>query len=85
LNKKVRNGQLAQYNYVICAGEKEAEVGKVDIRTRENKRMGQMRLDEFHNFLQETEMPSKSKVYEQFYEKAWDPATFQVGTCADAH
>ena len=85
LNKKVRNSQLAQYNYIICAGEKEAAAGTVDIRTRENKRIGTMRVDEFHEYLQATEMPSKSKVYEQFYEKAWDPAHFKVGTCADAH
>lgn len=81
----MRNSQLAQYNYILCAGEKEAEAGTVDIRTRENKRMGTMRLDEFHEFLQSTEMPNKSKVYEQFYAKAWDPAHFKVGTCADAH
>jgi len=85
LNKKVRNAQLAQYNYIICAGKKEADSGTVDIRTRENKRKGTMRLDEFHEFLQATEMPSKSSVYEQFYAKAWDPAHFKVGTCADAH
>lgn len=83
LNKKVRNAQIAQYNYVLCAGEKEAETGLVDIRTRENKRMGTMRVDEFHNYLQESEMPKKSKAYEQFYEKAWDPSQFSVGTCRD--
>jgi len=40
LNKKVREGQLAQYNFILCVGAKEKENDSVDIRSRDNKRMG---------------------------------------------
>jgi len=34
-----------------------------------------MRVDELHDYFQNL-MPSKAKMYEQFYEKAWNPAEF---------
>jgi threonyl-tRNA synthetase len=37
LDKKIRNGQLAQYNYLMVVGDKEVESGSVNIRTRDNK------------------------------------------------
>lgn len=46
LNKKIRNGQLAQYNFILVAGEEEMKDGQVDIRTRDNKRIGKMRIDQ---------------------------------------
>jgi len=36
LNKKIRNNQLAQYNFILVVGEKEKENGTVNIRTRDN-------------------------------------------------
>lgn len=84
LKKKIRNGQVNQYNFIICAGEKEMNEGTVDIRTREEKRMGTMRIDKFHEHLQ-TLYPAKSKAFEQFYAKAWDPAHFSPTTCDGGH
>jgi hypothetical protein len=49
--------------------------GTVDIRTRDNQRMGKMRIDKLHEYFQSL-MPNKSRMYEQFYEKAWNPANF---------
>lgn len=40
LNKKVREGQLAQFNFICCVGAKEKENDSVDIRSRDNKRLG---------------------------------------------
>ena len=57
------------------AGEEEMKTGTVDIRTRDNQRMGKMRIDKLHEYFQSL-MPSKSRMYEQFYEKAWDPVNF---------
>ena len=45
LNKKIRNHQLEQWNFILVAGEEEVPTGMVDIRTRDNERMGKMRID----------------------------------------
>lgn len=37
LNKKIRNAQLDNYNFILVIGEKEAEKGTVNVRTRDNK------------------------------------------------
>ena len=37
LNKKVREAQLAQYNFILVVGEKELESNSVNIRTRDNE------------------------------------------------
>ncbi|NXE92098.1 SYTC protein, partial [Menura novaehollandiae] len=41
LNKKIRNAQLAQYNFILVVGEKEKTSGTVNIRTRDNKVHGE--------------------------------------------
>lgn len=41
LNKKVRNAQLAQYNFIFVVGEKEVESGSANVRTRDNKVHGE--------------------------------------------
>eukprot|EP00747_Dinoflagellata_sp_TGD_P033120 gnl/TRDRNA2_/TRDRNA2_136402_c0_seq1.p1 gnl/TRDRNA2_/TRDRNA2_136402_c0~~gnl/TRDRNA2_/TRDRNA2_136402_c0_seq1.p1 ORF type:complete len:924 (+),score=186.86 gnl/TRDRNA2_/TRDRNA2_136402_c0_seq1:32-2803(+) len=46
LNKKVREAQQAQYNFILVVGEKEQNEGTVNIRTRDNKQMGTMLVDE---------------------------------------
>ena len=83
LNKKIAVRQQEGWNFILVAGEKEAMTGEVDIRTRENKRMGTMRIDKLHDYFQSL-LPKHSKAYEKFYEKAWDPSCFKVGEC-DLH
>lgn len=46
LNKKIRNHQLEQWNFILVAGEEEVATGMVDIRTRDNERMGKLRIDQ---------------------------------------
>lgn len=41
LNKKVRNAQLAQYNFILVVGEKERANNTVNVRTRDNKVHGE--------------------------------------------
>ena len=75
INKKVRNAQIAQWNYILCAGKDEMTNGTVDVRSRDNKRHGQMRPDDFVEFLKK-EIPAVSSKTVDMYEKAWNPANF---------
>merc|ERR1711894_246134 len=45
MNKKVRNAQIAQYNFIFVVGEKEKENLTVNVRTRDNKQHGEFSLD----------------------------------------
>ncbi|XP_005521510.1 PREDICTED: threonine--tRNA ligase, cytoplasmic [Pseudopodoces humilis] len=42
LNKKIRNAQLAQYNFILVVGEKEKANNAVNVRTRDNKIHGEI-------------------------------------------
>lgn len=44
INKKVRNAQLAQYNFILVVGEKEMTNESVNVRTRDNKVHGECTL-----------------------------------------
>lgn len=41
MNKKIRNAQLEQYNFILVVGEKEASNQTVNVRTRDNKVHGE--------------------------------------------
>merc|ERR1711981_1505674 len=45
MNKKVRNAQIAQYNFILVVGEKEKENETVNVRTRDNKQHGEFSID----------------------------------------
>ena len=46
LNKKVRNAQLAHYNFILVVGEKETQSGTANVRTRDNKVHGEIPISE---------------------------------------
>ncbi|TKS69764.1 putative threonine--tRNA ligase 2, cytoplasmic [Collichthys lucidus] len=46
LNKKIRNAQLAQYNFILVVGEKEKMTNCVNVRTRDNKVHGELSVAE---------------------------------------
>mmetsp|Transcript_38108 Transcript_38108/g.38795 ORF Transcript_38108/g.38795 Transcript_38108/m.38795 type:complete len:784 (+) Transcript_38108:192-2543(+) len=46
LNKKIRQAQLAQYNFILVVGELEQEKESVNVRTRENKVEGTISINE---------------------------------------
>ena len=75
LNKKVRNGQLDQYNFVLVCGEQEESTGTVDIRTRENGREGKMQVHKFIDYLKTLE-PATSKTEEDIYKGEWRKEDF---------
>jgi len=41
MNKKIRNAQLAQYNFILVVGERERSSETVNVRTRDNKVHGE--------------------------------------------
>ncbi|XP_055386154.1 threonine--tRNA ligase 1, cytoplasmic isoform X2 [Condylostylus longicornis] len=45
MNKKIRNAQLAQFNFILVVGEKERSSNTVNVRTRDNKVHGEISLD----------------------------------------
>ena len=46
INKKVRNAQLAQFNFILVVGDKEMANGSVNVRTRDNKIHGEIGVTE---------------------------------------
>lgn len=51
LNKKVRNAQLAQFNYIAVAGDEEVAAKTADIRSREGERVGKLSIGELEDKL----------------------------------
>ena len=47
LNKKIREAQVEQYNYIVVVGAEEEAAGTVNVRTRMNERVGTMPVGEF--------------------------------------
>ncbi|KAJ9586255.1 hypothetical protein L9F63_020117 [Diploptera punctata] len=45
MNKKIRNAQLAQYNFILVVGEKEQNGQTVNVRTRDNIVHGEFSID----------------------------------------
>lgn len=46
LKKKVREGQLAQYNYILVVGETEETNDSVSVRNRNNEQEGEKKMDD---------------------------------------
>jgi threonyl-tRNA synthetase len=47
VNKKIRNAQLLQYNYMLTVGDKEFEKRTINLRTRDNIVHGELELKDF--------------------------------------
>ena len=77
LNKKIRNAQLEQWNYILVAGEEEVAAGMVDIRSRDNTRVGKMRIDDLVKFFNDL-TPKPSRSHDKLYAKVWNPADYPV-------
>lgn len=51
INKKVRNAQISQYNYILVVGQKELDNRSVNVRIRDNETpLGEKSLDEIQQF-----------------------------------
>ncbi|MBI2811590.1 MAG: threonine--tRNA ligase [Candidatus Melainabacteria bacterium] len=66
MNKKIRNAQMMQYNYMLTIGDKELENGMVSLRTRDNVVHGEIELK---SFLSAIEKESVSKALVSSYAK----------------
>jgi threonyl-tRNA synthetase len=53
VNKKVRDAQLEQFNYILVVGDKEAETNTVNVRKRNNEVLGAKTIETFRNELLE--------------------------------
>ncbi|GBP35773.1 Threonine--tRNA ligase, cytoplasmic [Eumeta japonica] len=66
LNKKVRNAQLAQFNYILVVGDREKTSGTVNVRTRDNKVHGEMSvqalIDHFTTLIKEKTLSADSEL-----------------------
>ncbi|KAJ3676118.1 hypothetical protein LUZ60_003530 [Juncus effusus] len=49
INKKVREAQMAQYNYILVVGAKEADTGKVCVRVRDEAKLQEMCIKDLIN------------------------------------
>lgn len=76
INKKVRNAQLAQWNYILVAGEDEMKAGLVDVRTRDNQRHGKVRVDVLGEQLLKIK-PEPSNASNKFYDNIWTADAFK--------
>lgn len=77
LNKKIRNAQLDQWNFILVAGEEEQKEGQVDIRSRDNQRIGKMRIDQLVEYFKSLS-PKDSRTHDALYSKIWNPADYPV-------
>ncbi|MEK6887091.1 MAG: threonine--tRNA ligase, partial [Nanoarchaeota archaeon] len=54
--KKVRDAEMQHFNYILVVGDKELQNKTINIRTRDNKILGEVKVDEFlENIKQEVE------------------------------
>ncbi|XP_052239215.1 threonine--tRNA ligase 1, cytoplasmic-like isoform X2 [Dreissena polymorpha] len=68
LNKKVRNSQLAQFNFILVVGEKEVASGTANVRTRDNKVHGEHSVEkiiERFNFLKDSKSVNADEDFEE--------------------
>lgn len=61
VSKKVRNAQLAQYNYILTIGDKEVENQTLNLRTRDNAVHGEIEISPFMEKLQKERLERSLK------------------------
>ncbi|KAM3868447.1 threonine--tRNA ligase 1, cytoplasmic isoform 2-T2 [Diretmus argenteus] len=66
LNKKIRNAQLAQYNFILVVGETEKKGDTVNVRTRDNKVHGERGVKECIERLQQLKSSRSRNAEEEF-------------------
>lgn len=64
VSKKIRNAQMNQYNYMLTIGDQELEHRTVSLRTRDNKVIGELVLEEF---LKKIEQERKTRSLHSVY------------------
>jgi len=75
VNKRIRNAQLAKWNYMLIVGQDEEDLGMVNVRTREGEIIGLKRVDEVIKMLQQNK-PTVADKEESLYENIWRPEDY---------
>ena len=75
IKKKVRNAQLAQYNYMLIVGQDEMDLGMANVRSRDGSIIGLKRIDEIIDMFKQ-EKPKLSTKEEEVYKDIWRPENF---------
>jgi len=70
LNKKIRNAQLDNYNFILVIGEKEQQQNTVNVRTRDNKVHGEVSVDEVVRRFREMASSKTNHSEEEFGQSA---------------
>ena len=65
MQKKVRNAQIAQFNYILVCGRSEVTARTVNVRTRDNVVHGECQLDKLKEILlEEKKVRSLTSLFE---------------------
>lgn len=75
INKRIRNAQLSQWNYMLVVGQDEVDLGMVNVRTREGTIIGLKRVDELLEILK-NDKPSVSEKEKETYKDVWRTEDF---------
>ena len=84
LNKKIRNAQLDQWNFILVAGEEESQDGQVDVRCRDGSRIGKKRVDELAEYFKSLS-PKPSRSFDNLYQNVWKSEDFPEKPVAEQH
>ena len=72
IKKKIRNAQLAQWNYMLVVGQDEQDLGMVNVRCRDGSIKGLMRVDEVvEMFMKDKPQPAEREL--ETYSSIWKP------------
>jgi len=66
MNKKIRNAQVAQYNFIFVVGERERSSNTVNVRTRTNAVLGEFPISEViakFKVLKEQRIPDSESLF----------------------
>lgn len=75
INKRIRNAQLAQWNYMLIVGQDEVDLGMVNVRTREGTIIGLKRVDELLEILR-NDKPRVAEREKEVYSNIWRAEDF---------
>lgn len=75
INKRIRNAQLAQWNYMLIVGQDEVDLGMVNVRARDGSIVGLKRVDEVLEMFK-NEKPPQADKEKELYQNIWRSEDF---------
>lgn len=75
INKKIRNAQIAQWNYMLIVGQDEVDLGMVNVRARDGTIIGFKRVDDVVEMFKNEKPPIAEQEVES-YSGMWSPEDF---------